>query len=125
MRKKHFLKQKYNKGYTLTEVLIVVAIIVILAGVSIIGIAELKENIKMSELDDYAEIIYLEAQDQLGIVEVEGALESYHKEIREAYPADGEEKRFLKELYELNTYVQDYPIDASSTEEEKEEALTA
>ena len=124
MRKKQFIRRKHNKGYTLTEMLIVVAIVVILAGISIVGIAGFRENLKMSELDDYAKIIYLEAQDQLGIVETEGALGSYQTAVREQFPATGSDKRFLKEIYALNDYVQDYPIsNPGITEEEKDQAM--
>lgn len=119
-----FNKRKRNKGYTLAEMLIVIAITVVLLGISTLAIIGFKENLKMSELDDYAKIIYLEAQDQLGIVEAEGALDAYHTDVRSTYtdPSTGANNRLLKELYSPG-YVQDYPIDPSDTDAEKEPAL--
>ena len=123
MRKNLFQKLKNKKGYTLTEMIVVVGIIVILLGISIIGVAELSKNLKMAELDDYAKIIYLEAQEQLSIIEVEGGADAYYNEIRAAYPekvdgAPNPASQFLKEIYtnEDDTYypyMVGYPTDDS------------
>lgn len=114
MKKKLLHKVKQNKAFTLMELLIVVAITVVLLGISIVGISNLVKNLKMAELDEYAKEIYLEAQNQIGVIEVEGALGTYHKEIRDRYPAsdDSDNVRFLKEIYALDERPSDYPEDA-------------
>jgi len=73
MRKK-FQKLKMNNGFTLMETLIVVAIISILFGISVLGVSGWVKAMKMTEMDSYAKNIYLEAQNQLASLEVEGSL---------------------------------------------------
>lgn len=116
MSRKLFFKLKQNKAFTMTEMLLVVAITVVLLGISIMAISGIVTNLKMTELDDHAKVIYLEAQNQLSVIEVEGALDTYHDDIRDAYPADGAKKdlRFLKDIYGADEKPSDYPDEAGS-----------
>ena len=82
MREKLFRKIKENKAFTMIETVIVVGIVVVLLGVSMVGISGLVNNLKMIELDDHVKVIFLEAQNQLGLIEVEGGLGAYHEEIQ-------------------------------------------
>ena len=114
MKKTLFHKLKMNKAYTLVEMMIVIAITVILLGISIVGISSLIVHLKMTELDEHAKTIYLEAQDQLGVIEAEGALDAYYDSIRAAYPVEDQpmsKLRFLREIYPNGEYVSDYPKD--------------
>ena len=113
MREKLFRKIKENKAFTMIETVIVVGIIVVLLGVSIVGISGLVNNLKMIELDDHAKVIFLEAQNQLGLIEVEGGLGAYHEEIREQYPSGSglNGLRFLKEIYKEPYTSKDKPED--------------
>lgn len=114
MKKTLFHKLKMNKAYTLVEMMIVIAITVILLGISIVGISSLIVHLKMTELDEHAKTIYLEAQDQLGVIEAEGALDAYYESIRAAYPVEDQpmsKLRFLREIYPNGEYVSDYPKD--------------
>ncbi len=52
-------------GYTLTEALVVIAIMVILFGVAVGGLLTLRKNLRQKELDAKAEIIYVAAQNRL------------------------------------------------------------
>lgn len=89
------------------EMLIVVAITVVLLSISIFALGNFATSLKMTELDNYAKTIYLEAQNQLSALEVEGGL----SKLRESVPAD----RFLNvkpkdykpadELYKRLCYV--------------------
>lgn len=113
MGKRLFHKIKGNKAFTLLEMLIVIAITVILTGVSVVAITSLSTSLKMTELDDHAKAIYLEAQNQLAVIEAEGALDAYYEKIRDAYPVEGQPTsnlRFLKEIYPNGEYVSDYPV---------------
>jgi prepilin-type N-terminal cleavage/methylation domain-containing protein len=56
---------KQNKGFTLNEMLIVVAILAVLAAVSIPLIVAVKKNLKFTELNDTAREIYISVQNQL------------------------------------------------------------
>lgn len=93
MRGKVLKKLKQNSAYTMMEMLITVAVMVVLLGISIIGISHLVTILKMTELDRYAKTIYLEAQNQLTAKEVEGGMERYYQRYMEEY-----ESRFLQTM---------------------------
>ena len=83
MRERALRKLKQNSAFTLMEMLVVVAIIAILAGISFVGVSNLTKSIKMTELDSYAKNVYLEAQYQLAAQEVEGSLSKLYKDFSE------------------------------------------
>jgi prepilin-type N-terminal cleavage/methylation domain-containing protein len=56
------LKKRDQKGYTLVEMLIVVAIMVILLSVAIVSITTVRKNLRQKSLDSKAETIYMAAQ---------------------------------------------------------------
>ena len=93
VREKILRKIKLNSAFTMMEMLIVVAIMVIFFGVSMLGISSLAKDIKMAELDEYAKTIYLQAQNQLAAKEVEGGLNDYYEKI-----ANCPNSRFLTEM---------------------------
>ena len=70
MNSAQIFNKKYNSrfnrhGYTMAEVLMVVAILGILAAVSFIGIFALRRNLKQTQADKNAEIIFEAAQRQM------------------------------------------------------------
>lgn len=81
MMGKKFQKLKLNNGFTLMETLIVVAIISVLLGISLLGVSSWVKSMKMTELDNYAKNIYLEAQNQLAALEVEGSLPKLYHDL--------------------------------------------
>ncbi|MBQ3558991.1 MAG: hypothetical protein IJA07_05745 [Agathobacter sp.] len=91
MRGRALQKIKQNSAFTMMEMLITVAVLVVLLGISVIGISHLVSDLKMTELDRYAKTIYLEAQNQLTAKEVEGGMERYYQRYVEEY-----ETRFLQ-----------------------------
>lgn len=81
MRKKLFRKIKQNHAFTMMEMLITVAVMTVLLGISVVGISRLVSDLKMTELDNYAKTIYLETQNQMAAMEVEGSLSEFYKEL--------------------------------------------
>ena len=57
--------QRNRRGFTLTEVLLALAILIILLALAMIPISRHQRNIRQSELDSKAETIYLAAQNRL------------------------------------------------------------
>lgn len=58
------LKENWNKGFSLVEMLAVVAIIVILLGVSGVGVIYYRNWLKLTELDNAARSIYMAAENR-------------------------------------------------------------
>ena len=54
-----------KRAFTLLEMLITVAIVVIFLAIGLPYVAEQSKALKMTEVDNYAKTIYLEAQNQL------------------------------------------------------------
>ncbi len=70
MMKKHFNR----KGFTMAEVLIVVAIIVVLASVGIIALFSHMRSMQQLEMDGQAKEIFIAAQNHLAVAESQGYL---------------------------------------------------
>ena len=68
---------KKNKGFTLTETLLTITILVILFALAVPGIFSLKKNLKQMELDDKAEIIYTAVQNRLSELYTSGLSDYY------------------------------------------------
>ena len=63
MQKK--LSKQNNSGFTLSEVLIAVAILIVLMGLAMIPITRHQRDLRQTELDAKAEIVYHAAQNKL------------------------------------------------------------
>lgn len=61
-------KERKKHGYTMAEVLIVIAILGILAGLAIPAVITYRRDLKLTELDDNARTIYLAAQNHLAAI---------------------------------------------------------
>lgn len=70
-------KYRNNRGFTLGEMLITVAITVILAAVSIINVVPYMWNLRLKDADQAAHEIYLAAQYHLNAAASTGALSTY------------------------------------------------
>ncbi|MGI6507614.1 MAG: pilus assembly FimT family protein [Saccharofermentanales bacterium] len=64
-----------KKGLTLIQTLIVVAIVVILFGVTIIGIQALVDRINQTKLDNVAQSIYVSAQNRISELKASGEID--------------------------------------------------
>lgn len=85
MREKLTNKLQQNKAFTLMEMLIVVGITVVLMGMSMLGIYQFTVSTRMTELDNYAKSIYLEAQNELIAQKVEGNMPRLEKMFETQY----------------------------------------
>ena len=68
---------KKNKGFTLTETLLTITILVILFALAVPGVFSIKKNLRQMELDDKAEIIYTAVQNRLSELYTSG-LSNYY-----------------------------------------------
>lgn len=68
---------KKNKGFTLTETLLTITILVILFALAVPGVFSIRKNLRQMELDDKAEIIYTTVQNRLSELYTSGLSEYY------------------------------------------------
>lgn len=68
---------KKNKGFTLTETLLTITILVILFALAVPGVFSIRKNLRQMELDDKAEIIYTAVQNRLSELYTSG-LSNYY-----------------------------------------------
>lgn len=90
--KRIFNKLWQRAAFSLQEMLIAVAVLVILMGISVPLVANLTVQLKMTEMDHQAKTIYLEAQYQLTAMKMEGSLKAYADDLQTNYTA-----RFLED----------------------------
>lgn len=75
---------KKNKGFTLTETLLTITILVILFALAVPGIFSIRKNLRQMELDDKAEIIYTAVQNRLSELYTSG-LSGYYDPSGKGY----------------------------------------
>lgn len=69
-------KNRLNKkGFTLAEVLVTVVIIIILAGVTFVSVAQYQKNLRLMEMDGTAKEIFIAAQNHLSVAKASGDLD--------------------------------------------------
>lgn len=78
MQKK--LSKQNNSGFTLSEVLIAVAILIVLMGLAMIPITRHQRNLRQTELDAKAEIVYHAAQNKLSELLANGRISDCYAE---------------------------------------------
>ena len=80
-------KSAYSRargGFTLTEVLVVVAVLALLSAVAVTSLTVVRRNLRQKELDSKAELIYTAAQNRMAELRAAGCAGSYQ------YSADSE-----------------------------------
>ena len=98
MRVKSFYRKREKKGYTLAEVLITVAILIILMAIAVPAIFTIRRNLRQKALDNKAEIIYTAVQNNLTKLRSNGNSEKYAEDkasLLDATPLDMDEKKTL------------------------------
>lgn len=70
-------KNRKNKGFTLTEILVTVAILAILMSLATVSFVALRRNLRQKELDAKAEIIYAAAQNRMAELRAAGYGDSF------------------------------------------------
>ena len=78
MQKK--LSKQNNSGFTLSEVLIAVAILIVLLGLAMIPITRHQRDLRQTELDARAEIVYHAAQNKLSELLANGRISDCYAE---------------------------------------------
>ncbi len=68
----HFPNRHSRRGFTLTEVIIVIAVLAILLGLGIPGLLSLRQTIQIAKYDDLAREIYVAAQNNLSRLAANG-----------------------------------------------------
>ncbi|MDD6257862.1 MAG: type II secretion system protein, partial [Erysipelotrichaceae bacterium] len=70
---------KFQQGFTIAELLIVVAIIGILAAFGFVGIFQYQKSLHQKELDDTAQEIFVAAQNHLTVSKARGEWDAYYQ----------------------------------------------
>ena len=65
-------KLRGHGGFTLAELLIVIAIILILAGFGFVNVVQNQRKLRLREMDDIARQIFIAAQNHLTVAEASG-----------------------------------------------------
>lgn len=89
--------QRNRRGFTLTEVLLALAILIILLALAMIPISRHQRSIRQTELDSKAETIYLAAQNRLSQLQASGRSDEYGKDRATALnniPWDAEQDKY-------------------------------
>ena len=76
---KIYHKERRKKGYSLAELLTVVAITVILCAITVVGARGYYKHLKQMEMDQTAKEIYIAAQNHLTYADANGELAQYHE----------------------------------------------
>ena len=77
-------KRLDRKGFTLAEVLVTVAIIIILAGVTFVSVAQYQKNLRLMEMDGTAKEIFIAAQNHLSVAQASGDLDRLAEKAKSA-----------------------------------------
>lgn len=99
LKKYHFINKK---GYTLQEMLLAVAVIIIILAIAFPAIAAIRKNLQINELDDTARQIYLVVQNKLTTMKATGSLEKFNETLEKDYSA--------QKLSEIGLSPQDYDL---------------
>lgn len=82
--------KKHNKGFTLLETLLVVAILVILLCLAMVGVARWRDYLKITELDNAARAIYMAAENRVVLLRNNGTAASLLSSLSEETVTSGE-----------------------------------
>ena len=77
-------KRLNRKGFTLAEVLVTVAIILILAGVTFVSVVQYQKNLRLMEMDGTAKEIFIAAQNHLSVAQASGDLDRLAEKAKSA-----------------------------------------
>lgn len=80
-----------DHGFTLTEMLVTVTIVIVLFALAMIPISKMRREVRQTELDSRAELIFMAAQNQLTQLQAAGRTSAYQGGLKLGYvPEDAE-----------------------------------
>ena len=80
-----------DHGFTLTEMLVTVTIVIVLFALAMIPISKMRREVRQTELDSRAELIFMAAQNQLTQLQAAGRTSAYQGGLALGYvPEDAE-----------------------------------
>lgn len=88
--------KKSKSGFTLAELLLAIAIMVILFGIGFVAVSAYLKNLRLNEMDWTAKEIFIASQNQLSKAKENGTLQAYlekYKETKETGTADPDDKK--------------------------------
>ena len=100
-------RRKGKAGFTMSELLIVVAIVIVLFAVAVLSLVTIQKNLRQKELDSKAEILYVAVQNRMS-------------ELR----ADGYESLYQYDENKVNGVAKVGLIPLDAPEEDAEDAIT-
>lgn len=88
-------RRRNDHGFTLTEMLVTVAIVIVLFALAMIPISKMRREVRQTELDSRAEIVFMAAQNQLTQLQAAGRASAYQGGVALGYvPADAEDGKY-------------------------------
>ena len=102
--------EKRRAGFTLTELLVLVGIILVLATVVLLAVTTIRKQLRQRELDSKAEIIYVAAQNRIAELRASGYESTYQPDTSGSNvtklgyrPVDAEETLEIDALYYVSS----------------------
>ena len=96
----HRILRNHDRGFTLTEALATVAIVIILCALAMLPLGKMRRDVRQTELDSKAELIFTAAQNRLTQLRAAGRSELYNTNGASplnAKPVDSEPGRYKDE----------------------------
>ena len=93
----HRILRNHDRGFTLTEALATVAIVIILCALAMLPLGKMRRDVRQTELDSRAELIFAAAQNRLTQLRAAGRTELYNTNGASplnAKPVDSEPGRY-------------------------------
>ena len=93
-------RRKGKAGFTMSELLIVVAIVIVLFAVAVLSLVTIQKNLRQKEFDSKAEILYVAAQNRMS--ELRAGDSAHSADQRLLRPADRKCGASVPENFQFN-----------------------